>query len=158
MSGFFGCVSKRDCVADVFYGTDYHSHLGTKRAGMAFWDGQSFVRTIHSLESAYFRNKFEGDLPKFAGSRLGIGVISDGESQPITLTSHLGRFSVVTIGRVDNIEELTGELLERKINFAELSGSKINPTELVAILVSLGTDFREAARPFRPRPLSAAMR
>ncbi len=143
MSGFFGCISKRDCVADVFYGTDYHSHLGTKRGGMAFWDGQSFVRTIHSLESAYFRNKFEGDLPKFAGSRSGIGVISDGESQPITLTSHLGRFSVVTVGRVDNIATLTNELLDQKINFAELSGSKINPTELISILISLGKDFKE---------------
>ena len=68
MSGFFGCVSKRDCVADVFYGTDYHSHLGTKRGGMAFYDGKDFVRTIHSLENAYFRNKFEDDLPRFEGS------------------------------------------------------------------------------------------
>ena len=143
MSGFFGCVSKRECVADVFYGTDYHSHLGTKRAGMAFYNGSNFIRTIHSLESAYFRNKFEGDLPKFEGSKLGIGIISDLESQPITLTSHLGRFSLVAIGRIDNVEELTAELLERRINFAELSGSKINPTELVAILVSLGGTFKE---------------
>ena len=98
MSGFFGCVSKRDCVADVFYGTDYHSHLGTKRGGMAFYDGKDFVRTIHSLENAYFRNKFEDDLPRFEGSRQGIGIISDMESQPITLTSHLGRFSLVPSG------------------------------------------------------------
>ncbi len=143
MSGFFGCVSKRDCVADVFYGTDYHSHLGTKRGGMAFYDGKDFVRTIHSLESAYFRNKFEPDLSRFEGSHLGIGIISDMESQPITLTSHLGRFSLVTIGRIDNIEELTQELLDRRFNFAELSGSKINPTELIAILISLGSTFKE---------------
>ncbi|MCD7969491.1 MAG: amidophosphoribosyltransferase [Alistipes sp.] len=146
MSGFFGCVSRRDCVADVFYGTDYHSHLGTKRGGMAFFNGGSFVRSIHSLENAYFRNKFEPDLPKFKGSHMGIGVISDTESQPITLTSHLGRYSVVTIGRIDNMEELTRELLDRRINFAELSGSRINPTELVAILISLGDSFRDGIR------------
>lgn len=143
MSGFYGCVSKRDCVADVFYGTDYHSHLGTKRAGMAFYDGKNFVRSIHSLENAYFRNKFEDELPKFAGSRLGIGVISDTESQPITLTSHLGRFSVVTVGRVCNIEELTQELLDRRVNFAELSGSDINATELIAVLISMADSFKE---------------
>lgn len=143
MSGFFGCVSKQDCVADVFYGTDYHSHLGTKRAGMSFYNGETFVRSIHSLESAYFRNKFEGDLDKFIGSKKGIGVISDGESQPITLSSHLGRFSVVTIGRIDNISELSQELIDQHINFAELSGSKINPTELVAILISQGASYKE---------------
>ena len=88
MSGFFGCVSRRDCVADVFYGTDYHSHLGTKRGGMAFYNGEEFNRSIHSLESAYFRNKFEPDLDRFIGSNLGIGIISDMESQPITVTSH----------------------------------------------------------------------
>ena len=141
MSGFFGCISRRECVSDVFYGTDYHSHLGTKRAGMSFYNGESFVRSIHSLENGYFRNKFEEELPKFGGSRMGIGVISDSESQPITLTSHLGRFSVVTIGRIDNIDELTKELLSQRVNFAELSDSKINPTELAAILISLGKDF-----------------
>ncbi len=143
MSGFFGCISKQECVADVFYGTDYHSHLGTKRAGMAFFDGESFLRSIHSLENAYFRNKFESELPKFEGSRMGIGVISDTESQPITLTARLGRFSIVTIGRIDNIAELTQEILDRQIHFAELSGSTINPTELVAILISLGSTFKE---------------
>ena len=90
MSGFFGCVSRKECVADVFYGTDYHSHLGTKKAGMAFYNGEDFVRSIHSIESAYFRNKFEPELGRFIGSYLGIGVISDMESQPITVTSHLG--------------------------------------------------------------------
>ncbi len=143
MSGFFGCISRRECVADVFYGTDYHSHLGTKRAGMAFYDGESFRRSIHSLENAYFRNKFEDELPKFAGSHAGIGVISDTESQPITLTSHLGRFSVVTVGRVHNIDEITEELLAQRVNFAELSGSDINGTELIAILISMADSFKE---------------
>ena len=151
MSGFFGCISRRDCVLDVFYGTDYHSHLGTKRAGMSFYNGDSFVRSIHSLENGYFRNKFEEELPRFAGSRMGIGVISDSESQPITLTSHLGRFSVVTIGRIDNIDELTQSLLSQRINFAELSDSKINPTELVAILISLGKDFAQGIKVVQER-------
>ena len=114
MSGFFGCVSRLECVNEVFYGTDYHSHLGTKRAGMAFYDGEKFVRSIHSLENGYFRNKFEDDLPRFGESKMGIGVISDNESQPITITSHLGRYAVVTVARIDNIEELTQMLLEKR--------------------------------------------
>jgi amidophosphoribosyltransferase len=141
MSGFFGCVSKKECVADVFYGTDYHSHLGTKRAGMAFYNGDLFVRSIHSLENSYFRTKFEDELGRFADSRMGIGVISDTESQPITLTSHLGRFAVVTMGRVDNVKEITQQLLDDRVNFAELSDSTINATELVAILISREKTF-----------------
>ena len=143
MSGFFGCVSKNECVADVFYGTDYHSHLGTKRAGMAFYNGDLFIRSIHSLENSYFRTKFEDELGKFVGSHMGVGVISDMESQPITLTSHLGRFAVVTIGRIDNIDEITQELLDDRVNFAELSDSSINATELVAILISRARTFEE---------------
>jgi len=143
MSGFFGCVSHKECVPDVFYGTDYHSHLGTKRAGMAFYNGELFVRSIHSLENSYFRTKFEDELGKFANSHMGVGVISDTESQPITLTSHLGRFAVVTIGRIDNIDQITQELLDDRVNFAELSDSAINATELVAILISRANTFEE---------------
>ena len=143
MSGFFGCVSRHSAVNDVFYGTDYHSHLGTKRAGMVFWDGTKFVRTIHSLENGYFRNKFEDDLPRFGESKMGVGIISDNESQPVTVTSHLGRFSVVTVSKIENIEELTAELLAEKVHFAELSGSEINPTEMVAVLISHGKSFAD---------------
>ncbi len=143
MSGFFGCVSRNECVNDVFYGTDYHSHLGTKRAGMAFYNGDKFVRSIHSLENGYFRNKFEDELPKFGEAKMGIGVISDNESQPITITSHLGRYAVVTVARIDNIEELTKEVLEQRHHFAELSDSKINATELVAILIAQGNTLKE---------------
>lgn len=143
MSGFFGCVSRHECVGDVFYGTDYHSHLGTRRAGMAFYNGDKFVRSIHSLENGYFRNKFEDELPKFANSNMGIGVISDSESQPITVTSHLGRFSVATVARIDNIAELTKELLDNKNHFSELSDSDINATELVAILIGKADTFKE---------------
>lgn len=143
MSGFFGCVSRHECVGDVFYGTDYHSHLGTRRAGMAFYNGEKFVRSIHSLENGYFRNKFEDELPKFANSNMGIGVISDSESQPITVTSHLGRFSVATVARIDNIAELTKELLDNKNHFSELSDSDINATELIAILIGKADTFKE---------------
>jgi amidophosphoribosyltransferase len=130
-------------VADVFYGTDYHSHLGTKRAGMAFYDGERFIRSIHSLENGYFRNKFEHELPKFGESRMGVGVISDNESQPITITSHLGRYAVVTVARIDNMEELTKMLLEKRMHFAELSSSQINATELVAMLIGMGNTIKE---------------
>lgn len=143
MSGFFGCVSRNECVNDVFYGTDYHSHLGTKRAGMAFYTGEKFVRAIHSLENGYFRNKFEDELPKFGDANMGIGVISDSESQPITITSHLGRYTVVTVARIDNIEELTQEILTQRHHFAELSDSTINATELVAIIIGLGNTLKE---------------
>ena len=143
MSGFFGCVSTQECVGDVFYGTDYHSHLGTKRAGMAFYNGEKFIRSIHSLENGYFRNKFEDELQNFARSRMGIGVISDNESQPITVTSHLGRYSVVSVARIDNIEELTKEMLNQRKHFAELSCSDINATELIAMLISMGNTLKE---------------
>ncbi len=110
---------------------------------MAFYNGSDFVRSIHSIESAYFRNKFEPELDRFQGSQLGIGVISDMESQPITVTSHLGRFAVVTVGRIDNLEELTEKLLKEKIHFAEMSGSDINPTEILSILINKGETFKE---------------
>lgn len=151
MSGFFGCVSRNDCVADVFYGTDYHSHLGTKRAGMAFFNGTKFVRSIHSIENAYFRNKFEPDLDRFEGSKMGIGVISDLESQPITITSAIGRFSVVTVGRIDNVDELAQEMLQNKMHFSELSDSSINATELVAIIIGASSSFEDGIKNVQQR-------
>lgn len=143
MSGFFGCVSRNECVNDVFYGTDYHSHMGTKRAGMAFYHNNKFIRSIHSLEDGYFRNKFEDELPRFGEAKMGIGIISDTESQPITITSRLGRYAVVSAGRIDNKDELAKELLDKKMHFAELSDSDINSTELVAILISQGNTIKE---------------
>ncbi len=143
MSGFFGCVSRIECVNDVFYGTDYHSHLGTKRAGLAFVEDGKFKRSIHSLEDGYFRNKFEGELPKFGEAKMGVGVISDNESQPITITSHMGRYAVATVSRIDNIEELSKELLDDRHHFAELSSGNINATELVAILIGLGSSIKD---------------
>src|SRR5210317_684201 len=105
MGGFFGVVSKQRCVEDIFYGTDYHSHLGTKRGGMAVLGKDGVRRSIHSLESSYFRTKFEADLPKLDGN-YGIGVISDYDSQPLIIGSHLGTFAIVTVGKIHNIEEL----------------------------------------------------
>ena len=141
MSGFFGCISKKDCVSDVFYGTDYHSHLGTKRAGLAFYsEKKGFQRAIHSLEDGYFRNKFDSDIPGFAGN-IGIGVISDHEAQPILVTSHLGRFAVATVSKIVNLDELEERFLKMRHTFAETSQGSINPTELVAMLIAEGEDF-----------------
>lgn len=141
MGGFFGCIAKSDCVSDVFYGTDYHSHLGTKRAGMAFYSKKSgFQRAIHSLEDGYFRNKFETDIPGFEGN-IGIGVISDTEAQPIQVTSHLGRFAVATVSKIVNIDELEAYFLKQHRTFSETSQGSVNPTELIAMLISEGDDF-----------------
>lgn len=121
MGGFFGTALKRDCVTDLFYGTDYNSHLGTKRGGMATYDPEKgFVRSIHSLESTYFRTKFEPILSRFKGN-LGIGVISDNDSQPIVVNSHLGKFAIVTVAKIQNIAELEQEMLKAHIHFAETS-------------------------------------
>lgn len=141
MSGFFGSVSKNDCVADVFYGSDYHSHLGTKRAGMAFFSGKKgFQRAIHSLEDGYFRNKFESDLKGFEGE-IGIGVISDTEAQPILVTSHLGKFAVATVSKIVNIDELEQRFVQMRRTFSETSQGSVNPTELIAMLIAEGEDF-----------------
>ena len=136
MSGFFGCVSIADCVGDVFYGTDYHSHLGTKRAGLAYYSKEAgFQRSIHSIENGYFRNKFEDELLSFKGN-IGIGVISDTEAQPVVMTSRLGRFAVVSVSKITNIKELEKRCLEKQFVFSEMCMGNINPTELVAKLIA----------------------
>jgi len=141
MSGFFGCASKTDCVSDVFYGTDYHSHLGTKRAGVACYSGKNgFQRAIHSLEDGYFRNKFQEDIKDFHGESA-IGVISDTDAQPIILSSHLGRFGVATVCKIQNLDELAGEFISKRRTFSETSQGGINPSELVAMLIAEGDNF-----------------
>lgn len=142
MGGFFGCASKKACNKELFYGTDYLSHLGTKRGGLATVDKQVFQRTIHNLENAYFRSKFESDIDKLTGN-MGIGVISDTDSQPIIIHSHLGKFAVVTVGKISNLDELAREAFSQNIHFAETSQGDINPTELVAILISQKGSFEE---------------
>ena len=141
MSGFFGSISKHDSVYPVFYGTDYHSHLGTKRAGLAFYNpGDGFQRAIHSLEDGYFRTKFEGDIAKFSGN-AGIGVISDTEAQPIVANTHLGKFAICTVSKVSNAEELEQHFLANHRTFSETSQGSVNPTELVSKLIAEGDDF-----------------
>ncbi len=140
MSGFFGAISKKEVVLDVFYGTDYHSHLGTKRAGMAFINKGAFTRSIHSLENSYFRNKFEAELKAFSGN-AGIGVISDTDSQPILVNSHLGKFAIVTVSKINNSDELTKKFLDKGMQFVETSQDFTNPTELVVKLICEKEDF-----------------
>ena len=143
MGGFFGTVAKSACCADLYYGTDYNSHLGTRRGGMVTYDDElGFRRSIHNLESTYFRTKFEGELDKFTGNS-GIGVISDTDPQPIIFNSHLGRFAIVTVAKIANIVELEKQLLDRNHHFAELSSGATNPTELIALLITEGKNFVE---------------
>ena len=141
MGGFFGTISTKDCVKDLFYGTDYNSHLGTKRAGLVTFDREKgFNRSIHSLERNYFRSRFEDELDNFIGNQ-GIGVISDTDPQPIIVNSHLGRFAVVTVAKINNLREIADQLLEKRMHFSELSANDINQTELVAMLINMGQTF-----------------
>ena len=144
MGGFFGTVSKASCVTDLFYGTDYNSHLGTKRGGLATYDAEEgmFARSIHNLESTYVPTKFEDELDKFKGN-VGIGIISDTDPQPIIINSHLGRFAIVTVAKIVNLEEIEAELLSKNMHFAELSSGNTNQTELISLLIIQGKTFVE---------------
>jgi amidophosphoribosyltransferase len=142
MGGLFGCVSKQDCVNDLFYGTDYHSHLGTKRGGLAIRNEADFSRSIHNIENDYFRSKFEPDLPKLHGNN-GIGIISDHDPQPLIMGSHLGTFAIVTVCKIHNIEELARTALKNKMHFSEMSGGQTNPTELIGMLICEKASFEE---------------
>lgn len=140
MGGFFGVVSDGPCNPDLFYGIDYHSHLGTKRGGMATIENGVFHRSIHNIENSYFRTKFGDDLYKFVGN-LGIGVISDTDAQPIVVNSHLGRFAIVTVAKINNMAELEKDCLDKNQQFTELSSGTTNPTELIALMITQGKDF-----------------
>jgi amidophosphoribosyltransferase len=142
MGGLFGAISKQDCVMDLYYGTDYHSHLGTKRGGMCVKNQEGYSRSIHNIENDYFRSKFESDLPKMSGN-AGIGIISDTDAQPLIIGSHLGSFAIVTVGKINNIEALGRQALEKKMHFSEMSGSELHPTELVAMLICEAGSFVE---------------
>ena len=145
MGGFFGTISKRSCVADLFYGTDYNSHLGTRRGGLATYkrSEHKFIRSIHNLENSYFRTKFEAGLDRFEGSESGIGIISDTDAQPLVMNSHLGRFAIVTVAKIQNLNELEEKLLQQNMHFAELSSGQTNQTELIALLIIQGKSFKE---------------
>lgn len=142
MGGFFGTIQRHRCVEELFYGVDYQSHLGTKRGGMATYSTETggFKRSIHNLESTYFRTKFEEELPKFFGEQ-GIGVISDTDAQPLLMNSHLGRFALVTVAKVNNAEEIAKKLLDENMVLSEFSSGRINPTELIGLLIIKGKDF-----------------
>jgi len=142
MGGFFGTVARKSCVADLFYGTDYNSHLGTKSGGMVTYNQEDgkFARSIHNLESSYFRSRFEPELTKFKGN-AGIGIISDTDPQPIIFNSHLGRFSIVTVAKVNNMGELERLMLDAKHHFGEQNSGQTNQTELIAMLIVQGRDF-----------------
>lgn len=140
MGGFFGVAKRTRCVNELFYGVDYNSHMGTKRAGIATCNKGIFTRSIHNIENSYFRTKFEKDLDEFEGN-VGIGVISDTDAQPIIVNCHLGKFAIVTVGRINNIVELEKELLGKGHHFCEHSYDIINPTEMIAALISEGSDF-----------------
>lgn len=146
MGGFFGVASDKDCVFDLFFGTDYHSHLGTKRGGMAVFGEKGFQRAIHNIENSPFRTKFERDVEEMKGN-LGIGCISDTEPQPLIVRSHLGNFAITTVGRINNIEELVKQsYTEGTTHFLEMSGGDINPTELTAALINRKDSISEGIR------------
>ena len=143
MGGFFAVASKESCVMDLFFGTDYHSHLGTKRGGMAVYGKQGFNRSIHNIQNSPFRTKFERDVEELEGN-LGIGCISDFEPQPLLVHSHLGSFAVTTVGRINNVDELVKECFEfGHTHFLEMSGGSINPTEITAALINQKTTIAE---------------
>lgn len=136
MGGFFGVASKGDCVFDLFFGTDYHSHLGTRRAGMAVYGENGFDRAIHNIENAPFRTKFDKDLQKMKGY-YGIGCISDYEPQPLIVRSHHGTYAITTVGKINNAQEIVDQIFkDNNTHFLEMSGGDINPTELVAAIIN----------------------
>ena len=142
MSGLFGVISNKPCATDLFYGTDYHSHLGTRRAGLSTIDNGVMHLNIHNIENTQFKSKFSADIHEMKGDK-GIGVISDTDAQPIVCNSHLGRFAVCTVSRINNIPELEQLCLSKNQQFTELSMGRTNPTELVALLVTQGKTFAD---------------
>lgn len=146
MGGFFGVASKEDCVFDLFFGIDYHSHLGTRRAGMAVWHPESgFERAIHNIENAPFRTKFSSEISTMKGT-LGIGCISDFEPQPILIRSHHGTIAVTTVGKINNVDQILSDGLVGNSHFFELSNGEINPTELIAALINQKENLIEGIR------------
>jgi len=141
MGGFFGVVKKSRCIVDLFYGTDYNSHMGVRRAGMAtLKENGHIVRSIHSIENSYFRPKFEGELHEFEGN-LGIGVISDTDPQPILMKTRVGKYAIVSVAKLNNMEEIEQELLGKGCHLSEVSSGKACQTELIGLIISQGKDY-----------------
>ena len=146
MGGFFGVASREDCVFDLFFGIDYHSHLGTRRAGMAVYNPErGFDKSIHNIENAPFRTKFSSEITSMKGN-LGIGCISDFEPQPILIRSHHGTIAVTTVGKINNVDEILSETIVGNSHFFEMSNGEINPTELVAALINQKDNLIEGIR------------
>lgn len=145
MGGFFGVASKEDCVFDLFFGTDYHSHLGTRRAGMAVYGEDGFEKAIHKIENAPFRTKFDKEANTMRGY-MGIGCISDYEAQPILVRSHHGSFAITTVGKINNADAIIQEILKGRTHFFEMSNGEINATELVAAMINQKDNFIEGIR------------
>ncbi len=146
MGGFFGAVSREDCVFDLFFGVDYHSHLGTRRAGMAVYDSESgFDKAIHNIENAPFRTKFTKESNSMHG-QMGIGCISDFEAQPILIRSHHGTYAISTVGKINNIDEIANEIIKTNTHFFEMHGGGINQTELVAAIINQKENFIDGIR------------
>ncbi|MBW1685616.1 MAG: amidophosphoribosyltransferase [Deltaproteobacteria bacterium] len=146
MGGVFGVVSKEDCVLDLFYGTDFHSHLGTRRGGLAVRNANGFSRFIHNIENAQFRSKFDDDITKMKGS-FGIGCISDTEDQPLIIGSHLGNYAIVTVGRINNLTEIVDSSFEKRTaHFSETTGDGFSPTEVTASIINTGESMVEGIR------------
>ena len=146
MGGFFGVASKTDCTLELFYGVDYHSHLGTRRGGMATFGKDGFQRAIHNIENSPFRTKFEKDVEELKGC-FGIGCISDYEPQPLLIQSHLGSFAITTVGKINNMQELLSKVYENgHTHFQEMSGGQVNATELVAALICKKETITEGIR------------
>ena len=146
MGGFFAAALKEDCVFDLFYGTDYHSHLGTRRAGLAVYGKNGFNRAIHNIENAPFRSKFTGDLKEMEGN-VGIGCISDYDPQPLIVRSHHGTYAITTVGKINNTDELVKLIFQKDhTHFLEMSGGDINKTELVATLINTKDNLVDGIR------------
>jgi amidophosphoribosyltransferase len=146
MGGFFGVASKSDCTMHLFFGVDYHSHLGTRRGGMAVYGEEGFQKTIHNIQNSPFRTKFENDVEKFKGN-IGIGCISDNEAQPLLINSHVGSFAICTVGRINNINELRDECFKAgRVQFLEMNKGLLNPTEMVAALINQKQDIVEGIK------------
>lgn len=146
MGGFFGVASKTSCTNDLFFGIDYHSHLGTRRGGMAVYGEDGFHRSIHNIENSPFRTKFDGDLDELEG-RMGIGCISDMDPQPLLIRSHHGSYALTTVGKINNVEELVNRAYERgNSHFMEMSGGKVNDTELVGVILDQAGNLVDGLR------------
>lgn len=146
MGGFFGAVSKDDCVFDLFFGVDYHSHLGTRRAGLAVYSEENgFDKAIHNIENAPFRTKFTKESNEMHGT-MGIGCISDFEAQPILVRSHHGTFAISTVGKINNSDEIVEEIIKTNAHFFEMHGGGINQTELVAAIINQKDNFIDGIR------------